>query len=575
VPVLRARRAAVEELKTRYGPHLLRVVWVNDPLPFHDHARSAAIAAEAVHELGGVERFFRFVTLIFRDQEHLAPENLRRVALAVGVDGASYDVLTRSTSVAERIDMDVAAAGHAGVNGTPHFLVNGIAVTGAVPVADLVAVIEPELNEARALMSRGTPAKSVYAMRAKTNFAAPAPSADEAAPVEKPMNVPVGTSPREGPDDALVTIIEFSDYQCPYCKKIQDTLRAVAKSTARTSASSGSRCPSLFTRTRAPLRPSRSRRARRSGRGFLEGLGSALREFSIARADGSLGARRQARPFVAEDRPGHRHGRGPHDAPRRRGGRCRFRRARTLISSSMVNVWWARSRSRRSPPSSTRSSKKQRSSSRAGSRGQGLRRGDAHRRTRSSAGAPRRAAATAANPSRGPRDAPIVIQMFADFECPFCRRAMTTIDELEQRHPKQIRLVYRNMPLEFHPGARLAAAAALDAFEQRGDDAFWKMAALLDADQDDPAPLKREDVIAHGKALGLDVVRLGRAIDGGGHDRAIDADVTLASTLGIKGTPAFILNGYYIAGAQPLAVFERAVQRALADAASRGAVRAR
>src|SRR5262249_12024111 len=43
---------------------------------------------------------------------------------------------------------------------------------------------------------------------------------------------------------------------------------------------------------------------------------------------------------------------------------------------------------------------------------------------------------TAANPSRGPSSAPVVVQMFTDFECPYCRRSMKTIEELEQRHPK-------------------------------------------------------------------------------------------------------------------------------------------
>ena len=142
---------------------------------------------------------------------------------------------------------------------------------------------------------------------------------------------------------------------------------------------------------------------------------------------------------------------------------------------------------------------------------------------------------------------------------------MRTMEELEKRHPGQLRLVYRNRPLEFHPGARRAAVAALEAYAQRGDGAFWKMAALLEADQDDPAPLTRADVIAHGKALGLDIARLEHALDDGRHDATIDADLKVAEDVGIKGTPSFVINGYYVAGAQPLSIFERAVNRALSE----------
>jgi protein-disulfide isomerase len=168
-------------------------------------------------------------------------------------------------------------------------------------------------------------------------------------------------------------------------------------------------------------------------------------------------------------------------------------------------------------------------------------------------------------------NAKITIQMFADFQCPYCRRAMKTMDELERRHPTQIRLVYRNLPLEFHTGARIAAAAALEAYAQRGSDGFWKMAGLLESDQDDRAPLTHDGLLNHAKAMGLDVGRFERALNEGRHDAVIDADVALATGLGIQGTPSFVVNGYYVPGAQPLAVFERAVQRALAPPAAQGA----
>ena len=89
------------------------------------------------------------------------------------------------------------------------------------------------------------------------------------------------------------------------------------------------------------------------------------------------------------------------------------------------------------------------------------------------------AAATVASPTRGPASAPIEIQVFADFECPFCRRGEATLVELERAHPGQIRVVWRNLPLAGHRHARAAARAALEAFAQRGNQGFWRMHDLL------------------------------------------------------------------------------------------------
>ena len=87
---------------------------------------------------------------------------------------------------------------------------------------------------------------------------------------------------------------------------------------------------------------------------------------------------------------------------------------------------------------------------------------------------------TADNPSKGgPPNAPVVIQMFADFQCPYCKRAQETIAQIVAQYPKKVRVVWRHKPLPFHTSAQLAAEASVEAFRQKGDAGFWAFSAKL------------------------------------------------------------------------------------------------
>ncbi|HEX4339618.1 MAG TPA: thioredoxin domain-containing protein [Polyangiaceae bacterium] len=554
-------------LQQRYGPHRLRVVWKHDPLPFHPNARPAALAAEAVRELAGNDAFFRFIALLFQDQRHLAQPDLRRAAVSLGVDGTSFDLLTRSPGVSARVDADLELASRVGANGTPHFLINGDAVSGAVPLEDFVAVVEHELDEARALTAHGAAPASIYALRTKANFKAPeaAPADDAPSEKETAWNVPVGSSPRLGPDDALVTIVEFSDFQCPFCKRVQPTLDAIRERYGKDVRIVWKHLPLPFhPRARPAATVSIEARKKLGDAGFwkaealLFDSSPKLEQEDLQRVAHALGLdwtktehailTDADASVIAEDEGTsvdfEAHG-TPHffvNGNRLVGAQpleaftplidAELDRAKKLLASGMprARVYDELMRGASSPPPPEQKTVP---------------------------------APTAVNPTRGPANAPVTIQMFADFECPYCRRGMKTIEELERLHPNQIRLVYRNLPLEFHPGAQIAASAALEAYAQHGADAFWKMATLLESDQDDPAPLTRNDLVSHATTLGLDVTRFEKALDDKRHQPVIDADVKLAEDLDIKGTPSFVINGYFVPGAQPFAVFERAVQRGL------------
>jgi predicted DsbA family dithiol-disulfide isomerase len=164
-------------------------------------------------------------------------------------------------------------------------------------------------------------------------------------------------------------------------------------------------------------------------------------------------------------------------------------------------------------------------------------------------------------PSRGPANAPITIVEFSDFECPFCRRAGPVVTELLQKYPEQVRVVYRHLPLEsIHSRARPAALASACAEDQgrfwEFHDAVFASDALADA-----------DLRAHAEATGLDLARYDTCLAQGTHEARIDADIAAAREVGISGTPAFLVNGVLLTGAQPIEAFERVIDRELARVA--------
>ena len=162
-------------------------------------------------------------------------------------------------------------------------------------------------------------------------------------------------------------------------------------------------------------------------------------------------------------------------------------------------------------------------------------------------------------PQRGPDDALITIVEFGDFECPFCKDAVPTLEQLLQKYGDDIRLVWLNFPIPGHPHARPAATAALEAQAQKGDQGFWQMHARLFADQ---RALGRADLERHAKELGLNMRKFKHALDTDKYAEVIDRQVALGTTLGIPGTPSFYMNGQYMAGF-PFQTWSYAIDRRL------------
>lgn len=148
----------------------------------------------------------------------------------------------------------------------------------------------------------------------------------------------------------------------------------------------------------------------------------------------------------------------------------------------------------------------------------------------------------AGSPELGPRDAPVTLTEFSDFECPYCGQFFGTLKRLQEAYGDRLRIVYRQYPIDTHPNAFAAAQASLCAHDQGR---FWQMHDLMFQEQDrlDEASLREK-----AERLGLDLGEYDACMTSDRHEQRIQRDIREGTGVGIDGTPALFVNGIPLAG---------------------------
>jgi protein-disulfide isomerase len=204
-------------------PGKIRVAWKDFPLPFHASARTAAIAARAA---GAQGRFWELHDKLLAHAGELDRAHSEQYAQELGLDlGRLRGALDAGGALGEGVDADVAEGKRLGVRGTPTFFVNGVAVTGAQPIDVMRGQVKAALLRAQAVLDGGARPDEVYAKIIQAGRSSPPPVqvADEA---PRPRQaVAVGDAPVRGPEGAAVTLVVFSDFECPFCAKMAQTLK--------------------------------------------------------------------------------------------------------------------------------------------------------------------------------------------------------------------------------------------------------------------------------------------------------------------------------------------------------------
>lgn len=167
----------------------------------------------------------------------------------------------------------------------------------------------------------------------------------------------------------------------------------------------------------------------------------------------------------------------------------------------------------------------------------------------------------AIGPARGQSSAPVTIVEFGDFQCPYCKESESSLRTIMERYPRDVRVVFRNLPLtEIHPNARIAAEAAVCA-DRQGK--FWEMHDAMYGDQ---SALNLDSLKSTATRLGLNADRFSACITDGSANQALELDAKAARDLGLGGTPYFFINGRPIDGDVPTEKFENIIQDELQGA---------
>ena len=189
------------------------------------------------------------------------------------------------------------------------------------------------------------------------------------------------------------------------------------------------------------------------------------------------------------------------------------------------------------------------------------------------AGNPRDLISDAGRPARGgPENAPVVIVGFDDLECPFCAKMHAELfPAITARYGKQVRVVYRDFPLDQHPWAMRAAVDA-NCVGAQSTDGYWTMVDTIHSHAaefggPDKSLAKANDALDQlardqGKLEKVDAAKLDSCIKKQ-DDAAIKSSVKIGEELGISATPVLFINGEKLEGAYPLEDVFRMIDGAL------------
>jgi protein-disulfide isomerase len=547
------------------------------PLAGQPQSPKAAEAARCAGDVGGAEAFWEMHDRLFANQsawsgQSDADQIFKEYAGKLGLDQDAYDECLDSGRMADQVDADWQAGRTRGVNGTPSFFINDELLVGAQPISAFTAAIERALT--------GEPAVAEGDSQPAGSGAQPA--LEELVPTPAAFGFESGTGDDAlfalGDPEAPVTIVEFSDFQCPVCAlHFQETWPALKEQYVDTGRvyyvfrdlPLASIHPEAFTAHEAARcayeeggadaywqmhdRLFESQQEWSSNPEHAAVFKSYANDVGLDQAafDGCLDGGQQAGAIQASIDESF--GLGVNGTPTFFIDGYPFSGALPIQYFDQIISLAENDQLRDAIAEAIAAAQAQQ-----GQQAQ-------PRPTMAPADVPIGDA-----PIKGDPDAPITIVEYSDYQCPFCESYVReTLPQLTENYIDTgiVRYVFKDFPLtSIHPQAVEAAAAARCARELGGDDAYWEMHDLLFAGQQGWSGNPEYEAVFKGYAgeLGLDETGFGECLGSGRHTAAVLADLEEGAGFGVSGTPAFFINTLPLRGAQPYEVFVQVIEELLA-----------
>ena len=553
-PFCARSQKTLEQLDERYGKDL-RIVVLHHPLGFHEDARPAALAIVAAAKQ---RKAWEMQRALFEHQRDLTEETLLETAQALRLDMRRFDRDRAAAAVGAYVDRNAAVALAVGATGTPTFFIGGRELRGAQPFEKFVTLVDEEIAAAAEARKRGP--KWLGARLEAANLRlyqlvvlgqVPAPDEKPDQKKERPprkreieQTVYRATvrpdDPARGPADALVTLVVFSEFQCPYCRKLMPTLDQLLRRFEGDLRWVVKQNPLPFHEHALPAARA-ALCAHQQGQYWpmhdaLLALFAETRDlddFDYAAHGAEHGLDREA--FAACLEGDAVAGRIAEDQKlaatvTARGTPTTFVNGRKIAGSQPLEAFVALVEEELAKAKALVT---EGGVTRAGLYEHIIAGGEVQQALASEV-SPLSAAGC---PRVGSADAPVQVHAFIDYQCPHCAKVVRILGELREHYGERLSVVYRMFPLSNHAEARTAAHAALCAHAQSD---FEVMHAALYRDQ-----ANLDGAVIHRVAgeLGLDLDRFRPCLGDRAIDAQIEADIAEGKAAGVKGTPTIFLNG--------------------------------
>lgn len=164
----------------------------------------------------------------------------------------------------------------------------------------------------------------------------------------------------------------------------------------------------------------------------------------------------------------------------------------------------------------------------------------------------------------GNKDAKVTIVEYSDFQCPACAAAYGTVKQVKEEYGDKVRIVYKHLPLSFHPMA-MPAARYFEAIAMQDHGKAEKFHDEMFSNQRTMTAEGEKFLEATAKKLGVDMAKLKKDLQDPAVKKRIDADTEEAGKFEFGGTPGFLINGVGLKAAYPFPYFKKVIDRHLGE----------